>query len=79
MLGFVEIVPIYFLFKFNILYQGKERPAKTKLMPAKLIFQFRAVLTSAESDSVQCKPALSHIFREYLCKNKFFSKTILAC
>ena len=39
MLGYVEIVHIYFK-KFNILFEGKERPAKTKLFPAKL----RAVL-----------------------------------
>ena len=38
----------------DILYQGKERPAKTKFMPA----EFRTVLVSAESDSEQCKSIL---------------------
>ena len=37
-------IPYIFL-KLNILYEGKERPAMTKLMPAKL----RAVLACAES------------------------------
>ena len=37
MLGCIEVV-----LKFNILYQGKEKPVKTKLMPAKL----RAVLAN---------------------------------
>ena len=51
MLVYVQIVHIYFfIYKFTILFQGKERPAKTKLMPAKL----RAVLVCAESDSMQC-------------------------
>ena len=36
MLGYIEIVSIYFKKQFNFLYQGKERPAKTKLVPAKL-------------------------------------------
>ena len=45
MLVFVEIDHIYLKKKFNILFQGKERPAKTKLMPVKL----RAVLVGAES------------------------------
>ena len=44
MLGYVEAVCIYYKQK-NILCQGKERPAKTKLMPAKLC---------AESDFPQC-------------------------
>ena len=35
MLSFIEIVPTYWK-KINILYEGKERSAKTKLMPAKL-------------------------------------------
>ena len=34
MLGYFEIVSLYL--KKNILYEGKERTAKTKLMPAKL-------------------------------------------
>ena len=52
MLGYVEIVLFIFIFifKFNILSQGKERPAKTKLMPAKL----STVLGCGESDSVKC-------------------------
>ena len=58
MLGCIEVV-----LKFNILYQGKEKPVKTKLMPAKL----RADLACAES-----------IIREYLRENESFSKTILA-
>ena len=33
---YVEIVHIYLFNKFNILFQGKERPAKTKLILAKL-------------------------------------------
>ena len=45
----VEVFHLY-LKKFNILFQGKERPAKTKSMLAKLC----AVLVSAESDFVQC-------------------------
>ena len=47
MLGYVQTVT---LDKKNILYQGKERPAKTKWMPAKL----RAVLACVGSDSAQC-------------------------
>ena len=35
MLAYVEIVTLY-LKKINILYEGKERPAETKLMTAKL-------------------------------------------
>ena len=66
MLGYVAIVQIYF-FKFYILNQGKERPAKTKLLLAKLcvvgytfgsainfICRLCAVSHCAESDSVQC-------------------------
>ena len=45
----VEIVHIYFFILFNILFQGKERSAKTKFMPGKL----HAVLISADSDSTQ--------------------------
>ena len=45
MLDYVQICsyPRFFIL-FNVLYQGKERPAKTKLMPAK----HRAVLACAE-------------------------------
>ena len=52
MLGYVQIVTLYVFnfFLFSIKYQGKARPAQTKLMPAKL----RAVLACAESDFVQC-------------------------
>ena len=50
MLVYVEIVHIYFFYKFNIFFQGKERPAMTKLMPTKLC----AVFVFAESDSSQC-------------------------
>ena len=54
MLGYVAIVHILYmysiLFFLNILIEGKERPAKTKLFPAKL----RAVWNCAESDSKQC-------------------------
>ena len=49
MLFYLEVFHLY-LKKFNILFQGKERPAKTKSMLAKLC----AVLVSAESDFVQC-------------------------
>ena len=45
--SYVEKVLISFFYKFNILFQGKEGPANTTLMPAKL----RAVLVCAESDS----------------------------
>ena len=38
MLTFVEIVTLYFL-QFNILYEGKERPAQTKLMTPRSIRQ----------------------------------------
>ena len=47
MLVSVEIVHFYFLEKFYILFQGKEWPAKTKLMPEKLC----AVLDSTRSVS----------------------------
>ena len=40
-MSYVEIGTLYFYF-FNILYEGKERPAQTKLMAAKL----RAVLAN---------------------------------
>ena len=43
MLGYIEIVPIY-LKKTYFLYPGKERPAKTKLIPEKL----RTVLANFE-------------------------------
>ena len=66
MMGFVQIVTLDFL-KFNILYQGKESPAKTKLMTAKL----RAVFACADSDSAQCLPARSHLLCEYLRLNEF--------
>ena len=37
MFGYVAILHIWvYLKKFNILIEGKERPAKTKLFPAKL-------------------------------------------
>ena len=49
MLVHVEIVHIY-LKKCNILFQSKERPARTKCMSTKI----HAVLVSAESDSAQC-------------------------
>ena len=49
------------LFLFFIPFKGEERPAKTKLTPAKLPrsvsqlrVRLRAVLVSAESDSAQC-------------------------
>ena len=53
------------LFLFNIPFTGKERAAKTTLMPAKLCavlatfgfsekVQLRAVLVGVESDSAQC-------------------------
>ena len=53
------------LFLFNIPSKGKERAAKTTLMPAKLCavlgtfgfsekVQLRAVLVGVESDSAQC-------------------------
>ena len=45
MLDYVEIVNIHK--KKYFYYQGKERPAKTKLVPAKL----RTVLACAKSDS----------------------------
>ena len=45
---YVEIVPIFKIKKY-ILHQGKERPAISKLMPAKL----HAVLAFRESDSAQ--------------------------
>ena len=50
---YVAIVNIYFFF-FNILNQGKERAAKTKLLLAKL----RTVSHTAESDSPQCDTIL---------------------
>ena len=46
-LVYVEIVHIF----FYILFQGKERPAKTKIMLAKL----RTVLVFAKSDSAHCQ------------------------
>ena len=56
-----EIVHMYF-YTLNILFQRKERPTKTKFMPAKLQVVFvcmrevrlDAVLASMESDSAQC-------------------------
>ena len=39
----------------------------------------RAVLDCAESDSTQANTARSRLFREYLRKNEFLSKTIVAC
>ena len=67
MLVFVAIVHIYFYFLFLYSLQGKERPAQTNLMPAKLravlatfgfseniICRLRAVLACAVSDSAQC-------------------------
>ena len=37
------------------------------------------MLACAESYSAQANTARSQIFREYLCKNEFLSKAILAC
>ena len=80
MLGYVQIVTLYN--KNYILYQGKGRPAHTKLMPPKL----RAVLDTFGfsknefADSAHCKPARSPtprsvsqfwIFEKY---SNFFSK-----
>ena len=50
MLAYVELVHLYVLKKLRILFQGKERAAKAKLMAAKL----HAVLAWTESDSAQC-------------------------
>ena len=50
MLGYVQIVTLYFFLKINILYEGKERPSKKKHVFAKL----RTVLACVESDSAQC-------------------------
>ena len=49
-----ELVHIFF-YKFSFLFQGKERPAKTKLMPAKLVMpaKLHAVLVCTKSDSAQ--------------------------
>ena len=116
----VCVAHLWICFSLNSL--GKERPAKTNLMPANL----RAVLACGKSNSAQCwslldfrkinfliphivskffisailifltprsvnqpaqsltpcsvsLPAWSHLFREYLCENKFLRKTILAC
>ena len=55
----VNILNILNLKKINILDQGKESHAKTKLMPAKL----HAVLVCAEPDSAQCQPARSLTLR----------------
>ena len=48
-----RIVSQYRVENFYILFQGKERPAKTKCVTAKL----RAVLVIAESHSAQCQSA----------------------
>ena len=79
MLGYVAIVHI--LFFLNILIEGKERPAKTKLFPAKLCAVLdtfgsavnfdcwlRAVLYCAESDSAQYHTARS---RTQVFENKY--------
>ena len=55
---------------FYIPFKDKERPAKTKLFPAKL----RAVLTCAESESTQANTVRSQIFHEYLRENELLSK-----
>ena len=49
-----ELVHIFF-YKFSFLFQGKERPAKTKLMPAKLVMpaKLHAVVVCTKSDSAQ--------------------------
>ena len=52
-----------FLNKFNFRYQGKERSAKTKLMPGKL----RAVLACAESLISRISP------RKRICQQNHFS------
>ena len=67
MFGYVVIVHIYFKTKLiPILLQGLERPAKTKLMPAKL----RAVLaTLGFSENVIHSVSLHRIWL----------RTVLAC
>ena len=72
MFDYVEIVPIYFFTKFNILYHGEERPAETKLMPAKL----RAVVACAESTpcSVSLRQVRLRTVLAYLVIWKFFQK-----
>ena len=82
MLGYFEIVSLYL--KKNILYEGKERTAKTKLMPAKLravffnfefpqMFQKINIWGYSFSDIFMffLSLTLSHLFREYLCENEF--------
>ena len=72
-----------FFFKFSILIHGKERPAQTKLFPAKL----RAVLlldTFGLSENLivnfaQCQPARSHLFRGYIRENEFLREIVLTC
>ena len=56
----------HILKKINILFQCKERPAKTKLIPAKL----RAVLAGAKSDSAKCSSMLD--FRKNLKIKKIY-------
>ena len=41
--------------------------------------RLRAVLACGESNSAQANTAWSRILREYLRKNEFLSKTLLAC
>ena len=88
MLGCIVVV-----LKFNILYQGKEKPVKTKLMPAKLravlanfgLLQiFRKInmwglISKRYSFKNKFDSVLSHLFREYLCENEFLRETILTC
>ena len=41
--------------------------------------KFSKIKYCAESDSAQYHTAQSHVFREYLRENEFFSETILDC
>ena len=71
MLAYIKIVQMYF-FKFNIIFQSKDRPAKPKFLPACSVSQrgvrVCAVLVSTES-----------LISRISLGKRIFQQTILAC
>ena len=61
MLAYVQIITPYIFKNLHILYQGNERPAQTKLMPAKL----RAVLLACSFSQFWILEIFSKLFRKF--------------
>ena len=83
MLGYNAIVHVYYLkilvFSFKAFEDLQIFQFSTPRSVSLRRVWLRAVLYCAESDSAQAYTARSQIFHEYLRKNEFLSKIILAC